>query len=73
MAIEYRNCTYRTIESPNENTIGSGETHCLDHLASGVEIHNHDCLDIVSKSQISKHTGTSKQDCDSKHAAVQLQ
>ena len=74
MAIEYRNCTYHAIKSPNEDTIfGSEGAHRLDHLAPGVEIHNHDRLDIISKSQVGKHTGTSKQDFDSKHAVVQLQ
>jgi hypothetical protein len=38
----------------------------LDHLAPGVEVHNHDCLDLISKGQVSKHTGTSKQDCKPK-------
>ena len=60
MATEYRNWTYRTIESPSENMIFDSTTHCLDHLAPGVEIHNHDCLNLISKGQVRKYSGTSK-------------
>jgi hypothetical protein len=42
----------------------------LHHLAPGIEIYNHDRLDLISKGQVSKHAGTSKQDCDAKHTTV---
>ena len=75
MAIEYRNCTYHAIEFPDEYTVFNprGGAHRLNHLASGVKIHNHDRLDLVSKGQVSEYTGTSKQDCNSEHVVVQLQ
>jgi len=61
IAMEYRNCTYRMIESLNGGTIvNSGGTHNLDHLAPGVEVHNNDRLDLISEGQIGERTGTSK-------------
>ena len=71
MATEYRNCTYHAIEPPNRNAIFS-LTHRLNHLASGVEIYNHNRLDLISKGHVSKHTGTPKQDCDSERVRVKL-
>jgi hypothetical protein len=69
MAMEYRNCIYHAIEPPNGNAILS-LTHRLNHLASGVEIHNHDRLDLVSEGQVSERTGTPKENCDSKRVRV---
>ena len=61
IAMEYRNCTYRVIESLNGCTIiDSRSTYNLDHLAPGVEVYNNDRLDLISEGQIGKRTGTSK-------------
>lgn len=61
IAMEYRNWTYRVIESPNGCTIAnSRSTHSLDHLAPRVKVHNNDRLDLISKGQVSKSASTSK-------------
>ena len=61
IAMEYRNCTYRVIGSLSGCTIiNSRSTHDLYHLAPGVEVHNNDRLDLISKGQISQCTGTSE-------------
>jgi hypothetical protein len=71
MAMEYRNCTYATIEFPDRyTTVDSRRTYNLDHLAPRVEIHNHDRLDLISKGQVSKNTGAPEQDCNAKHITV---
>ena len=74
IAMEYRNCTYHVIERPKERTIVSlGRTHCLDHLAPGVEIYNHDRLDLISEGQVCERASASEQDCNGKHAMVEPQ
>lgn len=42
----------------------------MDHLAPGVEIYNHDRLNLISEGQVRKRAGASKQDWNSEHAAV---
>ena len=62
IAMEYKNCTCYINEPPNGcmAVIPLMRTHNLDHLAPGIEIHNHDRLDLISEGQVSKHPGASK-------------
>ena len=61
IAIEYKNCIYHTIESQNTNTtLNSGRTYGLNHFTPGIEVNNHNRLDLVSKGQVSERASTSK-------------